>query len=509
MGVKLNGVDLESTYGFDLANVEGLEAPSIRQNTAIIPGLHGELDFGGTYETRNIYLVGTIVATTHATSLSALQQFLQSTAVMPLRAASAPLDGRPLSPDSVLSTLEIPDFTDRHFAAIYNGTFDAEWLASRQVGKKIRVRIGFRQPRPWATANVVSGYEGVTTDNQNHHYANNDGGIATPPKITIVGQDDPVTSFSIYNQAIDPFNTIAITGTLGGTPPFVSQFNFGGDAPIDGGIDFESDTDYVTYPLANNFSLHFGTIELVYFPFAFTPPHDTGVLWNLYNADDHYWRLWFDSTANRFKFTMKTPSVETTITSTYGISTLEVPYYLSVSWDLNFAYLSVNGEARVSDDKNMITIPSTIRIGSFGDSTLTAGGVIDEFIMWNRDVGQDYVQRVYNGSRYRRAFGRPVPGVLLYADFNYSKDAVGCGQKIFTYTNVGTPIEPADFLFIDMEKQTVFFWDASAATKTNAIANSSNHFFDLQPGINTLSLPFTTVTGNLKISIQYQKRYLL
>lgn len=514
MGVKLNGVDLETTYGFDLANIEGLEAPRIRQNIANIPGVHGELDFGGTYETRNIYLVGHISATTHANSLTALQGFLQRTAVLPLQNISAPLDGAPLSPQSVLGTLEIPDITDRYFSVVYNGIFEAEWIAARQISRKIRLRIGFKQTNPWANANVLSGYVSDSTANQNHHQISNDGGISTPPKMAFSVFDDAVSSFSVYNHAIDPFNTVAITGTLGGTPFFVSQFDLGvGSAgPVEGGIKFDNDTDFVTFPLANNFSLHFGTIELVYFPefVGGGPPHPTSVLWTIYNATDHYWRLWYDSVSTKFKFTMKTPSTETVLTSTVGVTALGVAHYIAVSWDLTSAYLSVNGEIRVSAAKNTITIPSTIRIGSFGNNTLHARGTIDEFIMWNRDVGQSYVQRVFTGSRFRRTFNRPVPGVLLYADFNFSKDAVGAGPKIFTYANVPAPIDIGDFLFVNMEKQTVFFWDSSAATKTNAIANSSNIFFDLQPGTNTLSLPFTPVgIGKLRIMATWQQRFLL
>lgn len=505
MGVKLNGVDLESAYGFDLANIEGLEAPRIRQNTTVIPGIHGELDFGGTYDTRNIYLVGTIVSTTHALSLSALQSFLQSTAVLPLRSVSALLDGFPLSPDSALSTLELPDFTDRYFAVVYNGTFEAEWMSARQVSKKIRVRIGFRQPRPWATAKQPSKFVSATDAGQNQHYANNDGGISTPPKITFNINTDTVTSFSLYNHAVDPFNTETITGTLGGTPVFVDQFS--GDGPINAGINFQAGTDYVTYPLANRFNLNFGTIEMLYQP-SFAPGSQDAVLWTLYTASDDYWRMWYSEDGDgEFVFEMNTTSGITFVHSTVNIVQSAI-HYVTVSWDLNNVYLSVNGETRVSAAKDLITFPSTIRIGSFAGDTMPADGVIDEFIMWNRDVGQDYVQGVWNGLRYKRAFGRPVPGVLMYSDFNFSKDAVGCGNKVFTYANAGNPLDVDDYLIVDMERQTVFWWDDSSQTRTNVIAAMGNHFFDLMPSINTLSLPYSG-SGNMNMVIHFSKRYLL
>ncbi len=505
MGVKLNGVDLESTYGFDLANVEGLEAPSIRQNTATIPGLHGELDFGGTYATRNIYLVGHLSASTHAASITALQQFIQSTAVLPLRAATAPLDGYPLSPDSVLSTLELPDFTDRYLAVSYNGTFEAEWITARRIGKKIRVRIGFRQPRPWATAKEPSKFTGSTASGQNQHWANNDGGIAVPPKITFNINTDTVTSFSLYNHAIDPFNTEAITGTLGGTPLFIDQF--GGDGQINAGLKFSNGTEFVTYPLQSHFSPIFGTIEMIYVP-AFAAGDNDAVLWTLYKASNEYWRVWYDKTGNKFRFQMKTPSFDTTLQSSMGITGSGNVYYLAVSWNFDNAYFSVNGETRVSGAKNIITLPTTIRIGSFGDNTLPAKGTIDELIVWNRDVGAEYVYGVWNGLRYKRAFGRPVPGVLMYADYNFSIDAVGAGNKTFTYNNIGNPLDIGDYLIVDMERQTTYWWDASAKTRTNVISAVSNHFFDLMPGINTFNLPYSG-SGNMTLVIHFQKRYLL
>lgn len=503
MGVRINGVDLESTYGFDLARTEGFfTAPRIRQSTATIPGLHGVLDFGGTYEERTGFLVGTIVATSHANSLTALRNFLQTTAVLPMRSASAPLDGFPLSPDSALSTLEFSDATDRFFHVIYNGIFETEWLGPRQIGKKVKIRIGFRQPRPWATANEPSKFTGATDAGQNQHYANNDGGLAVPPRITFNINTDTITSFSLNNHAVDPFNTSTITGTIGGSPTFVDQF--GGDGPVNAGMSFQAGTDFVTYPITARWSPIFGTVELIFVP---SSGGANAVVWTLYTAADEYWRLYYDSSAAKFKFQMKTPVLDQVITSTFGL-TVGQPQYIAVSWDFDNAYLSVNGETRVSAAKNITTLPSTLRIGSFGDDTLPAKGTIDELIVWNRDVGAAYVQRAFNASRYKRAFGRPVPGVMMYADYNFSVDAIGCGNKTFTYNNAGNPLDVSDYLIVDMERQTVFWWDESAQTRTNVISAVSNHFFDLMPGINTFNLPFSGA-GNMNFVIHFSKRFLL
>ena len=503
MGVKFNGTDLESTYGFIHQNTEGLGSPRIRKSVVTIPGVHGSLDFGGTYEERDIYLVGYVSASSHANMLANLQALHGALAAVPLGINMAPINGMPLSKSSQLGTLELPDFTDRHFPCIFNGTFDVTTVGHRQLDREARVRIGFRQPQPWAVSNTATSASGATDTDGGYFNVSNDNGLHVPALISLEAVTDTVSSFSIYNLAVDPFVTKSITGTIGGTPAFRATGWTNGI--IIGGIDFQAGTDYITYPLGGvrTLSQESGTIEMNFIP-GFAASANSAVLWTMYVSATEYWRIYYDHTANRFKFQMVDGGTTQTVDSGVAHAGISTQHYIVVKWETSSASISVNGSAFVNGTQEKISYPSTMRLGSFGDDTLPADGVIDEFIIWNRAVNQAYVNDSWS-IRRTRSFGRPVPGVLLYASFDFNPNAVGAGDKVFTYVN---DLEVGDILFVDMERQTVEKWDVSTATKTNTIQYASNHFFDLVPGNNTFRIP-KSGAGELSVRANFTKRYLI
>jgi hypothetical protein len=57
LSVRFNGIDLKTGFGFETEDIE-ISPPRIRKNVVTIPGVHGVIDFGGTYEERDIFIRG-------------------------------------------------------------------------------------------------------------------------------------------------------------------------------------------------------------------------------------------------------------------------------------------------------------------------------------------------------------------------------------------------------------------------------------------------------------------
>jgi hypothetical protein len=498
-GLKYNGIDLEATYGLQVTNIEGLESPRIRSNTVVIPGLDGVLDFGGTYDERTIFVTGYVSSdTSHADVLAKLQSIHQIVSAVPSIGTNVPVDGMPLSLRSGLSMLEVPDFTDRYFPVIFNGVFEVIAGTNRRATKDFRVRIGFRQPNPAALGlTKTTAVKQISAANK-YMLVANAGGLYVPPLVSLEATGT-VNSFSIYNMNVDPFVTNSWTGTKGGSLTFSSSSDLA--TVIGGAVKFALGTAFVTFSATNIFREE-GAVELLYTP-SFNPEVKSAVLWTLYISATEYWRCWYDHTVNKFKFETRNGGTITISESTLGFTTGAV-LHLLCRWTVTQISIFLNGVVGTTVSKTSIAEPSTIRVGSFGDNTLPADGLIDEFIVWSRDVGADYP--IPANSR-RRPFGRPIVGVAIYAPFDFSIDATGAGDKILTF-GVTTVMDTDDIIFIDMEKQTAFFWDASAETKASVITEVSNVFWELVPGTNAIRIP-KTGAGDLITTFEYVKRFLI
>lgn len=501
MAFKFNGIDLYATYGFALEN-KIIPTPRIRRSTATRPGVDGVLDFGGVYEEREIAVRGSMInVIDHDTLIEKIRELASAIGAVPHGRGMAPLFGQPISVTSVNGTIEFDDFPNIVYNVTWNGTFDVVFTGRSGYADAAIVTIGFRQINPWATSTTDFYHEGATDADGGHFWALNDNGMYVPPNILFTGQTADVTRIDLTSHALDPLNTRAITGTVLGSPVFNSHAD--NSAVIVGGFNFATDTAAITFPVNGNFSQEQGTVELVYMPSGL-PSLVSGTLWTLYVDADNYWQCWYDDSDNRFKFTMALGGSATTINSGVGYTLANSLNRVVVSWDEIDAYIAVNDGTRVSDTKVKIAYPASIRFGSFGDNTLPAKGVLDEVVIWNRDVGANYISAAYD-NRLFIPFGRPVPGVFLYAAFDGSPNAVGCGNKTFSY--VGT-VSNLDRLMVDMGKRTVTLWDDGSLTISNVIQNIDGGFFDVMPGINTFFVT-KTGTGNVNVEISFIKRLLL
>lgn len=498
--LKFNGINLYDSYGFVLEN-KVIPAPRIRRATATRPGVDGVLDFGGVYEEREIIIRGAMLnALDHDDVVENIRELASAIGAVPLGRQMAPFSGQPLSVTSVHGTLEFEDIPNIVFHVIWNGTFDVAFAGRSGSAEVAIVTIGFRQPNPWASSTVDFYYEGQSDEEEGRFWALNENGIYAPPTLLFTSLGN-LTGVEITNQGVDPLNTRAITGTFVGSPLVRSHSNT--PTAIVGGFAFTDGATAITYPTAGNFSQDHGTVELLYTP-EIVPSSFTTTLWTLFVDTSNYWQCWYDSATNSFKFTMVVGGSGVTIDSGRGYSFSNTIHRITVSWDESGVYMAVDGNTRVSGSKVKIAYPSTIRFGSWGNNTLPARGCLDEIIIWNRDVGQAYDTAAWN-SRRVTAFGRPVPGVLLYAPLDFSPHATGCGHKVFTYVGAFSIF---DKLFVDMGKRTVNLWDEGDLTYTNVIQNIQNGFFDIMPGINTL-LVTKTGADEVHVEINFVKRYLL
>jgi hypothetical protein len=499
MGLKFNGIDLEDTYGLQVTNIEGLESPRIRTNTVVIPGLDGVLDFGGTYDERTIFVNGYVSSdTSHALALANVQAIHQIVSAVPSIGSNVPIDGMPLSLRSGLSAMEIPDFVDRYFPVIFNGVFEVVSGTNRRATKDFRVRMGFRQPNPYALGlTKITAVKQVSATNK-YMLVGNSGGLYVSPLVSLEATGT-VSSFSIYNMNVDPFVTNSWPGTKGGSLTFSSSSDL--ITVIGGAVKFALGTSFVTFSATNIFREE-GAVELIYTP-SFNPSIKSAVVWTLYISTTEYWRCFYDHTVNKFKFQTRNGGTTETSESSSGFSTGQVVHVLC-KWTASQIIIFLDGVSGTAATKVNIAEPTTIRVGSFGDNTLPADGLIDEFIVWSRDVGADYP---LSAQARRRPFGRPIVGVAVYAPFDFSIDATGAGDKILTF-GVTTVMDTDDIIFIDMEKQTAFFWDASAEIKTSVITEISNLFWELVPGTNAIRIP-KTGAGDLITTFEYVKRFLI
>ena len=75
-------------------------------------------------------------------------------------------------------------------------------------------------------------------------------------------------------------------------------------------------------------------------------------------------------------------------------------------------------------------------------------------------------------------------------------------------TDAVASLADLDRIYVDMEKRKVTFWDDSLLTFSNGIANASNHFWDLVPGVNSLHL-ISNGAGSMRADVSFTKRHLI
>ena len=183
--------------------------------------------------------------------------------------------------------------------------------------------------------------------------------------------------------------------------------------------------------------------------------------------------------------------------------------HIMCTWDNTNGELYVNGTASPAQTKTQRTIepanwPDYIYIGGQapGYSDYHADGYIDEVIIWNGNKSSSYATTAYGRET---PFGDLLPGMLFHANYDYTIDAVGCGDVGITYAGTVTQW---DYIQMDMEKQTVREYDVSAFSDSNKISNVTGNFYFLMPGINIIHVEFTGAGGDPVLMHHWINKYL-
>lgn len=143
----------------------------------------------------------------------------------------------------------------------------------------------------------------------------------------------------------------------------------------------------------------------------------------------------------------------------------------------------INGTAgNTATDKPPSTDPgANIFLGTFPDGTLRAEGIFDEFIIWNRALGDEEIS-------YLNGLNRPptnLEGVCLYVDFENGVDGIGLSNIETVFS--GISLAQNDSLVIDCEKQTAKKITNLFAV-TDQISAMSGEFMALEPMDNLIQL---------------------
>lgn len=150
MGMKWGTIDFETTYNFKIsADGFDLQAPEVRHEFMVIPGIDGIRDFNAELGARSIVVRGVIIGTSNSdmyTKLIGLENELLGT-------LSATTDANFIAPTRALKDLTIPSFGSKKFPNCRCiGWRILKYFGKRILCKELELEIRFLQTRPFTVA---------------------------------------------------------------------------------------------------------------------------------------------------------------------------------------------------------------------------------------------------------------------------------------------------------------------------------------------------------------------